>query len=97
MAVFLHPLWGFSLTYPDAWVHRTSADVDGFAQGAAAFDQAGAINHQAAHILVRGEFNGRSEPIAPGGNGVLSISPPWVPRTPASSDPAYTISIDKFP
>ena len=65
MADFLHPLWGFSLTYPDAWVHRTNADVDGFAQDATAFDQAGAINHQAAHILMRGEFNGRSEPIAP--------------------------------
>lgn len=65
MAVFQHLLWGFSLTYPDTWVHRTNADLDGFAETAAAFDQAGAIDHQAAHILVRGEFNGRNEPIAP--------------------------------
>ncbi len=65
MAIFQHPLWGFELTYPDDWAHQTNADADGFAENAEAFDRAGAANEQAAHMLVRGEWNGRREPIAP--------------------------------
>ncbi len=65
MATFQHPLWGFELTYPDGWTHQTNADADGFAKNAEAFDQAGAADEQAAHLLVRGEWNGRREPIAP--------------------------------
>ena len=65
MAIFQNPLWGFELTYPDEWIHKSHADTDGFAKNIEAFDHAGAVNEQAAHMLVRGEWNGRREPIAP--------------------------------
>ena len=65
MAIFQNPLWGFELTYPGAWVQQTNGDVDGFAESAKAFDQTDAANEQVAHLLVRGEWNGRREPIAP--------------------------------
>jgi len=65
MATFQNPLWGFELTYPDNWVQRTNADADGFAQNVEAFDQIGSVNEQVAHMLVRGEFNGKRSPIAP--------------------------------
>jgi len=65
MAIFQHPLWGFELTYPDDWAHQSNAGVDGFANNAEAFDRADVANGQAAHLLVRGEWNGRREPVAP--------------------------------
>ncbi len=65
MATFQNPLWGFELTYPDDWAQQTNADVDGFAQNVEDFDQVGDVNEQAAHMLVRGEFNGKRSPIAP--------------------------------
>ncbi len=64
MAIFQNPLWGFELTYPDGWVHKSYADTDGFAKNIDAFNQVGAVNELAAHLLVRGEWNGRREPIA---------------------------------
>ena len=65
MALFQNPLWGFKLTYPNDWAQKSNAGMDGFAQDAHAFDQDGAVNEQAAHMLVRGEFNGKRSPIAP--------------------------------
>jgi len=65
MAIFQNPLWGFELTYPDDWAQQTNADADGFAQNVEDFDQVGSVNEQAAHMLVRGEFNGKRSPIAP--------------------------------
>ena len=65
MAIFQHPLWGFELTYPDSWVHQRNGDADGFAENIAAFDNVNDANEQAAHMLIRGEWNGRREPIAP--------------------------------
>ncbi|MEA3336621.1 MAG: hypothetical protein U9R25_11970 [Chloroflexota bacterium] len=65
MAIFQHPLWGFELTYPDDWTHQSNVGADGFAKNAEAFGQTDVANGQAAHLLVRGEWNGRREPIAP--------------------------------
>ncbi len=65
MAIFQHPLWGFELTYPGDWAHQRNADADGFAKSAKAFTQTQGNATQAAHMLVRGEWNGRREPIAP--------------------------------
>ncbi len=65
MTTFQNPLWGFELTYPDDWAQETKDGADGFAQDVYAFDQAGAVNEQAAHMLLRGEFNGKHLPIAP--------------------------------
>jgi hypothetical protein len=65
MAEFQNPLWGFALTYPDDWTHQSNSESDGFAKDAQAFDQAVPFNQQAAHLLVRGEWNPRRQPIAP--------------------------------
>ena len=65
MAIFQNPLWGYSLSYPDDWAQKSNAGIDGFAQDAHTFDQAGAVNEQVAHMLIRGEFNGKRSSIAP--------------------------------
>lgn len=65
MGIFQNSLWGFTLDYPDDWVQRSHAGADGFIQKDQAFDQAGVVDEQAAHLLVRGEFNGERESIAP--------------------------------
>ena len=65
MAEFKNSLWGFTLTYPDDWTHQSNAESDGFAKDAQAFDQTVPFNQQSAHLLVRGEWNGRRQPIAP--------------------------------
>jgi hypothetical protein len=65
MTIFQNPLWGFELTYPNAWIQQTDGDVDGFAENAEAFEHSGEVDEHAAHLLVRGEWNGRREPIAP--------------------------------
>jgi hypothetical protein len=64
MAVFQHILWGYELTYPDHWIHQTMQDSDGFAAVADAFDPYYAAS-DAGHLLVRGEWNWRRQPIEP--------------------------------
>ncbi len=65
MAIFQNPLWGFELTYPDDWAQVSNLGADGFAQNIEAFDPVSDVNEQAAYMLVRGEFNGKREAIAP--------------------------------
>ena len=65
MAIFQNPLWGFELTYPDNWAQVSNLGADGFAQNIEAFDPVSDVNEQAAYMLVRGEFNGKREAIAP--------------------------------
>ncbi len=65
MALFRNPLWGYELNYPDVWAQKSRLGLDGFAPKAESLDQAGDVNDQAAHILVRGEFNGKGENIMP--------------------------------
>ncbi|MBT3314730.1 MAG: hypothetical protein HN390_08950 [Anaerolineae bacterium] len=65
MAIFQNPLWGFELTYPDSWAQVSNLGADGFAQNVEAFDPVSDVNEQAAYMLVRGEFNGKREAIAP--------------------------------
>jgi hypothetical protein len=64
MSVFQHILWGYELTYPDHWIHRTMQDSDGFAATADAFDPYYAAP-DAGHLLVRGEWNWKRQPIEP--------------------------------
>jgi hypothetical protein len=64
MAVFQHILWGYELTYPDPWIHQTMQDSDGFAATADAFDPYYAAP-DAGHLLVRGEWNWKRQPIEP--------------------------------
>jgi hypothetical protein len=62
MAVFQHILWGYELTYPDAWAHQTVKDADGFAEIAEALDT-NYIGPNAGQLLVRGEWNCARQPI----------------------------------
>ena len=64
MAVFQHILWGYELTYPDNWVHRTLGDVEGFAPVEAALD-ANYQGEQNGHLLVRAEWNGLLRDLQP--------------------------------
>jgi hypothetical protein len=62
MSKFQHPLWGYELTYPDNWVHRTLPDTEGFASNPAALE----VNAQgpgSGHILIRSDWNGTRQPV----------------------------------
>jgi len=71
MAEFQNPLWGFSLTYPEDWARRSTAAADGLAPDPQAFSAA-EPNLEQPHILLRGEWNGHRQPIAPLWNQHLS-------------------------
>ena len=64
MAVFQHVAWGYELTYPDAWIHATLGEVEGFAAIPEALtpDYDGKLSGQ---VLVRADFNGLGQPIEP--------------------------------
>ena len=71
MADFQNPLWGFTLAYPDGWAQQSTAEADGLAADSQAFSAA-EPNLEQPHILLRGEWNGRRQPIAPLWNQHLS-------------------------
>jgi hypothetical protein len=56
MPKFQHPLWGYELTYPESWVHRSVNDTEAFYSDSEAMisEAAGATGGQ---ILVRAELN----------------------------------------
>lgn len=56
MPKFQHPMWGYELTYPESWIHRTVDDTEAFYSDSEAKDSetAGAAGGQ---ILVRAELN----------------------------------------
>ena len=56
MPKFQHPLWGYELTYPESWVHRSVNYTEAFYSDSEAIDSdaAGALGGQ---ILVRAELN----------------------------------------
>lgn len=64
MTIFQHVLWGYQLTYPDDWTHRTLGDVEGFA----AFPEALEGDYHGekdGHLLVRAEWNGLMQDLEP--------------------------------
>jgi hypothetical protein len=61
MTVFRHILWGYELSYPDHWTHRSVEDADAFFE---ALD-AGGEGLESAQVLVRGEWNWERKPIEP--------------------------------
>jgi hypothetical protein len=71
MAEFQNSLWGFSLTYPDGWSQQSTAEADGLAADSQTFSAA-EPNLEQSHILLRGEWNGKRQPIAPLWNQHLS-------------------------
>lgn len=64
MPVFQQVLWGYELTYPDDWTHRTLGDAEGFA----ALERALEPDYDGprlGHLLVRAEWNCARQPIGP--------------------------------
>ncbi len=61
-ATFQQKLWGYELTYPDDWTHRSMGEVEGFAARPEALD-AVQDKPQSGHLLVRAEWNGIGHPI----------------------------------
>ncbi|MEA3351225.1 MAG: hypothetical protein U9Q82_11430 [Chloroflexota bacterium] len=62
MTKFQHKLWGYELSYPDNWTHKTIEDSDGFAANPEALTPNYA-GPDLGHLLVRGEWNGSRQPI----------------------------------
>jgi len=64
MTVFQHPLWGYELTYPDDWAHRSIPGYEIFATIPEALQDSyqGPLSGQ---ILVKGEWNCARQPIEP--------------------------------
>lgn len=62
MPIFTHTLWGYSITYPDTWIHESHADTEAFATSHAALDKEKS-GPQDGHLLLRGEFNFSGQPI----------------------------------
>ncbi|MBN2550113.1 MAG: hypothetical protein JXB15_13195 [Anaerolineales bacterium] len=77
MAVFQHILWGYGLSYPDHWAHRTLGALEGFAETAEAFDPDYSGPHSG-QILVRGEWNCLRQPIEPIWNRHIGMLAGWV-------------------
>jgi len=72
MTVFRHILWGYELTYPDHWTHRSVEDADAFFTSVAstAVDENDGVAElmdelDASQLLVRGEWNWERQPIEP--------------------------------
>ena len=62
MAAFEDALWGYRLTFPNTWIHRTIQGAEGFA----AHDQALEPEYtgpQAGHLLIQAEWNGMQAPV----------------------------------
>lgn len=64
MAVFQQALWGYALTYPDDWVHRSLGEVEGFAALPEALEP-GYAGERAGHLLVKAEWNAMLQPVEP--------------------------------
>ncbi len=64
MAIFQHIFWGYTLTFPEEWVHRTLGEVEGFAARAEALES-GYAGEQAGHLLVKAEWNAALQPVEP--------------------------------
>lgn len=56
MPIFQHPLWGYELSYPDNWSHRTVEETEAFSANPDALEPSenGLVTGQ---ILVRAELN----------------------------------------
>lgn len=62
MKRFQNKLWGYSLDYPDEWVHKSTQDIEAFA----AYPDSLKPNYEGeklGHLLIRGEFNPFLQPI----------------------------------
>lgn len=77
MTVFQNILWGYALSYPDQWAHRTLGALEGFAEIAEAFDP-DYSGPNSGQILARGEWNCPRQPIEPIWNRHIGMLASWV-------------------
>src|SRR5512146_108307 len=64
MKVYQHILWGYEITYPDAWFHRQAQDTDIFLANPDALDP-GYDGPDAGQVQVRGEWNWARQQVEP--------------------------------
>jgi hypothetical protein len=64
MKKFQHILWGYELTYPDDWVHKTVGDAQAFAENPQALTP-GYMGPKSGHLLVSAEWNADGKPVEP--------------------------------
>jgi hypothetical protein len=57
-------IWGYRLTYPETWVHRSFQEVEGFAANLRALDP-DASGRGSGHLLIQAEWNGMRRPVEP--------------------------------
>ncbi len=62
MKIFQQYLWGYQLSYPDDWTHRTLGEIEGFAPMAEALEEGPGFS-EGGHLLVRADWNGMLQPI----------------------------------
>ncbi len=86
MTVFQHVLWGYELTYPDDWIHRTMGEVEAFAMIPEALtpDYEGLRSGQ---ILLRAEFNSAQQSIEPIWNRHVAMIASWLGAKQVGSAP----------
>ena len=71
MAIFNNTLWGYRLTHPDNWVHKTFGDIEAYA----AIMEAHSTEYtgpNAGHLALRCEFNHTGKSIDPLWNQYLA-------------------------
>lgn len=64
MTLFQHVLWGYEVTYPDAWVHQQVQDSDVFMPVGEGLDP-NTPEPQTGQVVVRGEWNWARRPVEP--------------------------------
>lgn len=77
MAKFQHMLWGYELSYPDSWIHRTLGEIEGFALIPEALDM-GYDGSNSGQILVKGEWNCARQSIEPIWNRHIGMLASWL-------------------
>lgn len=64
MPVFQHPLWGYTLNYPDQWIHRHVQGAETFASREEALAE-GYDGPDAGQVMVKAEWNSTLQPVEP--------------------------------
>lgn len=65
MPTFLHPLWGYELSYPENWVHETTEDGTEVFGPDPALQEANDLAPEAVQLLIRSEWNSTGRSIGP--------------------------------
>jgi hypothetical protein len=73
MKKFVDALWGYELTYPEHWIHRTIGDTQGFSAIPDGLTP-GYQGEKNGHLLVRAEWNGLLKPLEPLWNQHIGLS-----------------------